>query len=414
MHLEDRGLSRKFFWFLWIMYASVYMTRSCFTAAMATMVSDGVIQKNQTGIITSVFYVIYGILQLAGGVIADRYNPERIIKIGLVGAALANLFIFLFNDFHTMLIAWSFNAVFQFALWPCVFKIISSKLVRSDRKMMIFYISYAVMAGLFMSYLVAIFVTKWQYNFAVSSAVLAILAIVMHFMHKMIEPKMIPNSDENNSDSQKQTETGQSTIKIFALSGFFIMCIAVFSRVVIDNGIKTLSPTMFMESYEFISPKIANSLTLIIVLSSLLGMFLVRLIYPKYIRNELVVHLVIVFIAIPFAIVIKFIGNVSMHWAILSMCVLSALFTAMRIVVYNFNARFAKFGKDGRAAAISNMAESFAVMAESYGFTYIAQYFGWSYVTGLCLCIIIIVIPVNALAILFWKRFKNQSESVGL
>lgn len=410
MHLENKKLSRKFFWFLWVMYAAVYMTKSCFTAAMASMVSEGIITKSQTGIITSVFYIIYGILQLAGGVMADKYNPERIIKLSLIGGAIANIVIFLNSNFYVMLAAWSFNAATQFALWPCVFKIISSQLVRSDRKMMIFYISYGVTIGLFMSYLVAIFVTKWQYNFAVSAAVLLIFALLLHIIYRRVEPNMLPDRKTITvkTDAKVESPVQMSTVRLFLVSGFFIMCLVTFARVVVDNGIKTLSPTMLMESYEHVSPRLGNALGLIIIIASMAGMVFVRLLHPKFIKNELVMHLIIVFLSVPFALALRFIGKVSVPFAILSLCVLSAAFTGMRLLVYNYNARFAEYGKDGSAAAVSNMAESFAITAESYGFTYLAEYFGWGSVTGLCFFIITMAIPLNIAAILIWKRFRKK------
>ena len=56
MHLENKSVSKKFFWTLWIMYAVVYMTKSCYSAAMASIVHEGVLTKSQTGFITAAFY----------------------------------------------------------------------------------------------------------------------------------------------------------------------------------------------------------------------------------------------------------------------------------------------------------------------------------------------------------------------
>ena len=91
MHLENKSVSKKFFWMLWIMYAVVYMTKSCYSGAMASIVHEGVLTKSQTGLITASFYFVYAPLQILGGIFADKYNPEKMIKIGLVGSGVANL-----------------------------------------------------------------------------------------------------------------------------------------------------------------------------------------------------------------------------------------------------------------------------------------------------------------------------------
>ena len=36
MHLENKSVSRKFFWMLWIMYAVVYMTKNCYRGLRMT------------------------------------------------------------------------------------------------------------------------------------------------------------------------------------------------------------------------------------------------------------------------------------------------------------------------------------------------------------------------------------------
>ena len=50
------------------------------------------------------------------------------------GGAVANAVIFFNHNYYVMLIAWTLNAVVQFALWPATYKIISSQLCRSDRR----------------------------------------------------------------------------------------------------------------------------------------------------------------------------------------------------------------------------------------------------------------------------------------
>jgi MFS family permease len=84
---------------LLISYAFICMTRACFNAAMSTIVDMGVFTKTQTGIISAVFYAIYGVLQVAGGILTDRKNPEHLITVGFVGAAISNLVIYFNHDF---------------------------------------------------------------------------------------------------------------------------------------------------------------------------------------------------------------------------------------------------------------------------------------------------------------------------
>jgi len=99
VHFENKVISRRFFLFIWIMYSVVYMTKSCFSGAMALIVSEGVMTKSQTGFIMSAFSFAYAPLQIVGGAFADKYDPEKLIKIALIGGGLANLIIFLNQNY---------------------------------------------------------------------------------------------------------------------------------------------------------------------------------------------------------------------------------------------------------------------------------------------------------------------------
>jgi len=407
MHLENKKESRVFFWFIWVMYALVYMTKSCYSAAMAAIVSEGVLTKSQTGFITAAFYVIYGPLQILGGIVADKYNPERMIKLSLVGGALANLVIFINQNYYVMLAAWCFNAVAQFALWPSVFKILTSQLVRSDRSMMTSYISLSATVGLFLSYLAASFVSKWQYNFAISSGILFVLAVLMHIIYNKIEPDMKPDKEVKR---EEKTKHEIPTAKLFLISGFFAMLIPVISRVMVDNYAKTLSPTMIMESYSNVSPMLANRLGLIVIVSGLVGIAVAKVLYPRFVKNELALHVGALVLCIPFSLILRRVGTASIALVIVSLCMISVLFNVMRLLTFNYNMRFVKFGRNGTAAGISNFGESMGIMIQSYGFTLVAEKLGWVAVADTSTIFIIVSIAFNVLAMLMWRRFIKKVD----
>ena len=100
---------------------------------MAAIIADGIMTKSQTGLITAMFYLVYAPLQVVGGKLADRWRPDLLILIGLVGSAIANFIIYLNQSYYLMLVVWTLNSVVQAALWPSIFKIISSEPADADR-----------------------------------------------------------------------------------------------------------------------------------------------------------------------------------------------------------------------------------------------------------------------------------------
>ena len=84
IHLENKVVSRRFFLYIFAMYSLVCMTKNCFNGALADIVTEGVLTKSQTGFITAMFYIVYTPLQIVGGIFADKFSPELMIKIGFL------------------------------------------------------------------------------------------------------------------------------------------------------------------------------------------------------------------------------------------------------------------------------------------------------------------------------------------
>ena len=412
IHLENKSESRHFFWFIWIMYAVVYMTKSCYSAALADIVRDGVLTKSQTGFISGAFYVVYAPLQILGGIIADKRSPEKLIIFGLLGGAVANAIIFFNQNYYVMLGVWLFNAVSQFAIWPSIFKIYSSQLCRSDRPKMVFYMSFSTTAGMLLAYLVAALLPGWEYNFAVSGVALLFFAVLMYLFSKHLNRFMKKDyTQEDAPDKAEVVDVKISDLKLFLLSGLFTMLPVIIIRAVVANSVKSLAPTMLMESYDNISPSIGNLLNLFIIASGMVGTILVKKIYyPRYIKNELLAYMPVALLAVPFLFILKNIGNVSILLVIISMCFISALMTAVTLMQSYFNMRYVRFGKNGTAAGIANCAGAVGIILQNYAVLWLADGLGWSAVSTLWIVLVIILPVFLLIAFLQWKSFSKRKD----
>ena len=409
MHFENRKLSREFFWFIWFLYALVYMTKTCFTAAMSSIVFEGVMTKSQVGLIAAAFYLFYAPFQIVGGIFADKYDPEKLIVIGLLGGSLANGIIFFNQNYYVVLTVWIFNAIIQFGLWPSIFKIISSQIVRSDKKSATYFISFSSTAGLIFSYAVAALVSKWYYNFALSSVILLVLALILIVLTVIMKPKMKPDrkpqeSVEENGSPQEKV----STFKLFLESGFWFMIIISLLQSAVGNSVKTLSATRLMETYSDVSPQIGNILNILILAVSVVSLILAKtFLYPKLIKSaptgifamlvvSLLVSGILLYEKIPIAV------------AVIAMCLLSGAYSVMWLLINYCNLRFEKFSKSGTAAGYLNMSASLGFVISTYGVTKVADVFDWNAVSWLYL-IMIAVSLVSILVILpLWKGFKKK------
>lgn len=416
IHIENKKASRLFFVFIWIMYAMVYMTKSCFSGALASIVAEGTLTLTQTGIISAAFYIVYTPLQILGGIFADKYSPERLIAVGLLGSAVSNVVIFFNQSFYVMLVAWVFSAIIQFALWPAVYKIMSSQLVRSDRSKMVFFMSFSSSGGLILTYIISAFLPNWRYSFAISAVTLVLLAIVLLIFCKFLNPmfradkpqKVVVELDPDDAPSMHIRP-----VTVFAISGFFALLPAVLMRTMVEQGAKTLSPTMLSQSYESISPMLGNLLNVLIIIAGMGGTFLLKfLIFPRLIKNEVACYLMLMGITLPFVLILRFVGLLPVGIIVFALCMVSLFLSATHLLTQYYNMHFVWYGLNGTAAGILNAAASFGLVLNYCVFTPVAENMGWQIVTTLWIVMTVAGVISSAFGILPSKRFiaKNNQR----
>ncbi len=414
IHLENRHESRIFFVFIWILYALVYMTKNCFSGALADIVAEGALTLTEASIISGAFYLVYTPLQILGGVFADKYSPEKLITIGLLGSAAANLVIFFCQSFWIMLIAWCFSAAIQFSLWPAVYKIISSQLVRSDRSKMIFFISFASSGGLLLTYVVSALIPRWEYNFAISVVVLTSLAVVLllfcKHLNPLIKPDKLPPTPVKDA-SEDAKGRGMGIMKLFLVSGCFAMLGVVLLRQMVENGTKTLSPTMLSQSYESISPMLGNLLNTLIILAGIVGTVILKfLIFPRIIKNEILSILILSALTLPFAVILRFVGTLPPFLIVIALCCVSLLLTPTHLLTQHYNLHFTKYGMNGTVAGILNAAASLGIVLQFFIFGPLAESFGWPIVTTIWIGMVTLTVLCSILALRPFRRFTAENE----
>ncbi|MBQ7036861.1 MAG: MFS transporter [Clostridia bacterium] len=408
--LKDNKTSRNLFWYIALLYAVVFMTKNCFGTALAGIVAEGIMTKSQTGLITSAFYIVYAPLQIVGGMLSDKVRPDRLIKLGLFGGILSNAVIFVNHNYYVMLTAWVINGIMQSALYPALFKIITSQLSPAWRKKGLFYFSFSSASGLIFGYVIAAFVTKWQYNFLVSAVCSLLLYVTFSAVYKKAYGKMVPEEAEEKEE-KTAAPVSVKTVSLFLLSGFFFILPVNFFRYMVDNSLKNLTPVMLMESYPNLNVTISNLLNVIILVSGLFGILLVRkFLYPKHMKNEVGCILFLSVLMLPCAFIIKFTGVINVWFVLIAMCILAMCLSGAVLMNSFYTGCFAAYGKNGTAAGVGNAATSLSIVLQSYGFAFIADKFGWGAVTTAYIVCIVLCILFTSCALPFWTKFRKEEK----
>jgi len=389
-------------------YGFICMTKNCFSSAMVFIVNEGLLTKFQTGNITAAFYVVYGILQIAGGILVDKWHPERFITLGMSGAAVANLLVFINQNYVFMMVVWCFNAAVQFAVWPATFKLITTMLKAEHRDKALVIITFANPLGVVASYLVAAIVPRWQVNFLVSSVGLLLIAIAWELVLRSIKRQL--TEEEIDLTVKVKAEKKGSFILLFLTSGTAIFVVIAFIRTMFDLGIKSLTPTMIYKCYEGISPSFATVLNIVVLLAGALGPIIANFVYPRFVKNEAVMVAIVFSVSVPICLVTLMIGEVN-YWLLVAALALLVLFmSAGSLFTTSFvSKKWEKWGKGATVVGIINCASSLGIVAANSLLTGLADSIGWGgtvrvwcVMMGITWCLTFITVPL-------WTKFIRKA-----
>lgn len=118
---------------MYIGYAGFYFTRKSFNYAVPALITDLGIDKSDIGLMTTLFYLTYGISKFFSGVYSDRSNPRYFMAIGLILTGMTNIFFGLSSSLFMFMSLWVINAWFQGWGWPACSKLLTTWYSRTER-----------------------------------------------------------------------------------------------------------------------------------------------------------------------------------------------------------------------------------------------------------------------------------------
>ncbi len=416
-YMENEYFSLALFFLTFIMYAIVYMTKNCYSAAMVYLVEENILTKSQTGTINSVFYLVYAPFQIIGGMSADKRSPYILISIGLLGAALCNFLILFVQSYRLILLIWAFNGAIQFGIWPGAFKIVSQCLAPAHRLGGIFYITLASTTGLIVSYLIAGMVSGWRGNFIVAAVSLVICFVIWVVFGKILGTKMVDEDPVHHGIAHlpevkkyENKPTDNFILTVFK-SGLVILLPVAILKSLFSLGTQAVVPTMIRESYDGISPAFASILAIIPILAGLAGKFFIQLIYKKKIYNECITIAVIMAVMLPFVIMMLLIGKINVIFIIGIMSLMVMLSTTATMVSIPYiPMRFVDIGRNATVSGLVNAMSSLGIVAANFVSPRIADSYGWTAVIISWIVFALLAIVLSLGAYVPWKRFINKTE----
>ena len=392
-------------------FSFISLTKNCFSSAMVFIVDEGLLTKFETGTISAVFYVIYAILQMMSGPLTDKWRPDKLITIGLIGAGVSNLVIYFNQNYIVMLLSWAFNAMVQCAVWPSVFKLASTAVCDSMKGKAIFFINICGSLGGILSFVIAAAVSSyWQLNFLISAIGLFVFAVLWEICIVFIKPKVsAPESNPRSFDASVRASDAPSFRTVVFSYGILLLFVIAILRSAFDLGLRVLAPSIINESYESLSPELSTLLSIIVIIAGIFGSLFASVIYPRFIRNEALVILLFFLLSFPFVCLLLLVGEVSYIWIVVFLAIMVFLLSTASMFTSSYIAgRFGKWNMGGTVAGFINGGAALGIVLANMLFTAIADANGWIFTIKVWILMMAGAILLSCIFLCIWSKFLKR------
>ena len=334
-------------------------------------------------------------------------------SVGFLGAAITNYVIYFNQNYTVILIAWSLNAISQFAVWPAIFKLLSTMLPPAMRTNAMFATTFVNPAGVVASFVVAAIVsTHWQMNFLISAVGLTFFAILWEVVVYRLKPRIheVELEDAGAASHTEKHSTG-AFLKIALASGLAFAVLIALCRSSVDTSIRNLTSTMLNESYDSLNPVLSNLLSVIVLVCSTAGSSIARVLYPKVIKNEAAALAMFLGASLPLCCSLLLLGDVSYGVIIVILATMALLLGATTLFTMTYiAARFGKWGKGATVAGAMNATASVGVVMANTLSPILADSFDWRVVIFFWIGMLTLTVLLALVMVPVWTRFwKKQA-----
>lgn len=282
-------------------YVSAYFGRYSYSSSINSIIGNYGIDKAQTGLVMTFFFVAYGAGQVINGFLCKHYPSRYIFPVALWSSALINLTLFagiktgyIAEFFYLVKYIWMLNGFAQSLLWTSAVFILGKNMEKPNIPKSTLVMGIAVSVGIFSAYSFSSLLehlSVFEFSFVFAAIIMSIAGAVWLFL---FTPHTRTDTAPDETETNKTGKNGVSHAAVFTL-----ICLAIFavSSSFIKDGLQTWIPTILKETYRF-SNALSLALATSIYMFAVLGPMFVKKAY-KTLKNFTALAIIIfVFISV--------------------------------------------------------------------------------------------------------------------
>lgn len=397
-----------------LVYFVSYFSRKDFAAAMAGMISEGVIGRTNAGLVGTMLFVFYGLGQLISGYLGDKVSPKYLIFLGLSVTGACNA-LMNFVPETLMIAVWGVNGLAQAMLWPPIVKLLSYYLDHKTYVTANLIVTSAAHVATVLLYLFVPFCLSfmsWRTVFTVASilafAAFAIFAIAMRLILPD-KPQINPRREECAADEEEHG-VKRGVFGQMKETGILTVLVSIVVVGFLRDGIESWLPMLYSEAF---GRDVAESTLVSIILPvfSIISISVVTVLHRKGTFNNEVSGSVILFAfslvcSVLLALFVSLSGTV---FGVLSLVLAALICAAMHganfLLISCLPGRFSKLGRAATVSGVCNSCVYIGAAVSTYGIALLSGALGWS-LTVAVWCVILVVGIVSSL--LSYKKYKTM------
>lgn len=358
----------------WAAYFSTYIGRLNFTASISEIAAATCFTKSELGLVSSGFFIGYGIFQLVWGLVGDRFSPVKMVFGGIFASGVLNLAMSAANTPGMMAVLWTCNGIAQSAVWSPLLRLTVEVLsAQAAQKASIRYSSttpFGTLATYGLCGLCAAF-HAWRMVFL--GAGVFLMAIAAAWLVKM--SPLDPAPRRSGEKRPRPPLPREVLILLFPVS------LAAMINGLLRDGVQTWVPTYLQEEYGL---NTASSIlfTLVLPVINLSGVYLSGWANRRMFRNELRTAMAAFLCAAVFLAL-----NACLNLSMMLSLVLFGLCGAMMLAANTMLVTFVPLGlyKTGRVSALSGILNSATYLGSTlsgYGAGLLLERCSWTGTLG--------------------------------
>ncbi|MCQ2420284.1 MAG: MFS transporter [Clostridia bacterium] len=234
----------------------------------------------ETGLVTTVFFFVYGVGQFVHGAFCKRYPKKYTVTGSLLISALINILVFMNVPFSAMKYLWAVNAMVQSMFWPSLMCTIGEHLDEEHLQKSVIPMSIPAATGTFAVYGLSALCAVWggyRYAFLISAVLMTGVGVWWFLSYDKMTSAWtaIPEQESKtklaDAASEKLNRKGVDAALLLGIAG-----LAVFSvcNNLIKDGLTTWIPSFLKETFG-LADSLSIALSVVLPVFGLLGTVLV-------------------------------------------------------------------------------------------------------------------------------------------